>query len=45
MVKRDAKEAENNVCCKADGEDDGYEDYKEELTYVIRRLMLALKTG
>lgn len=29
--------------CEADGENDGYEEYEEKQTYVIKRLMLPAK--
>lgn len=43
MVERKAEEEENGGCCKANGVDDDYDDYEEEPTYDIRRLLLTLK--
>lgn len=40
MVER-RDEEENGCYCKAGGEDNGYDDYEDEMTYVIRRLMLT----
>lgn len=42
-MEREAKENKHGGCCKADGEDDGYDEYEEEQTYVIKRLVLAPK--
>lgn len=43
LVKKEADEEEGGECRKADWEKDGYDEYDKERTYVIRRLILALK--
>lgn len=43
MLKREDEDEDDGGYGEADGEEDEYDDYEDESTYVIRRLMLAPK--